>query len=99
MTEQDFTEAFFHVVCYNGYEEDIKEWARICGEQEYPFVFLYRWNLHNDPFSRSQLEVLNIILVTLFGDYGTSPRTGWIEKKQECKEFLDKIIEMCADRE
>ena len=32
------------------------------------------------------------ILVEMFGNCGTSPRTGWIEDTKECADFLEKII-------
>lgn len=32
------------------------------------------------------------ILVEMFGDYGTSPRYGWIQKTKECADFLQMII-------
>ena len=30
--------------------------------------------------------------VEMFGDCGTSPRSGWIEKRKECAEFLREIM-------
>ena len=32
------------------------------------------------------------MLVEMFGDCGTSPRFGWIEKRKECAEFLREIL-------
>lgn len=34
------------------------------------------------------------MLVEMFGECGTSPRTGWIEKREECAEFLEEIIKI-----
>jgi len=42
---------------------------------------------------RKQLEVFWIISVTLFGDYGVSPRVGWIEDTDGFYVFIDKITE------
>jgi len=44
-------------------------------------------------FYDTQFEVFWMMLVLMFGDYGTSPRSGWIylEKKQEIIDFIDKI--------
>lgn len=38
-----------------------------------------------------QLEPLFMIIVCLFGNYGTSPRSGWIERKnmKKCIRFLE----------
>ena len=47
------------------------------------------------------LTVIWMILVDVFGDYGTSPRTGWIEKEKwnECKNFIFKITETYREEE
>ena len=41
-----------------------------------------------------ELNVLWILLVEMFGDCGTSPRTGWIEKRKDCADFLETIVEI-----
>ena len=41
-----------------------------------------------------ELNVLWILLVEMFGDCGTSPRTGWIEKRKDCADFLETILEI-----
>lgn len=33
------------------------------------------------------------MLVEMFGSCGTSPRTGWIEERQECADFLQKVVD------
>ena len=33
------------------------------------------------------------MLVEMFGNCGTSPRTGWITKRQECADFLQMVVE------
>lgn len=38
-----------------------------------------------------------MILVSMFGDYGTSPRSGWIEK--ENKEAFDILIDLICKTE
>lgn len=44
--------------------------------------------------SNKELNVLWILLVEMFGDCGTSPRSGWIEKRSECANFLETIVEI-----
>lgn len=34
------------------------------------------------------------ILVEMFGECGTSPRTGWIEQRKECADFLETIVKL-----
>ena len=41
-----------------------------------------------------ELNVLWILLAEMFGDCGTSPRTGWIEKRKDCADFLETIVEI-----
>lgn len=41
-----------------------------------------------------ELNVLWLLLVDMFGDYGTSPRTGWIVNRKECADFLESIVEI-----
>ena len=43
----------------------------------------------------AQLQVIWMICVVLFGDYGISPRYGWIEEKnlKEFHAFIDLITE------
>ena len=41
-----------------------------------------------------ELNVLWILLVEMFGNCGTSPRSGWIEKRSECANFLETIVEI-----
>ena len=41
-----------------------------------------------------ELNVLWMLLVEMFGDCGTSPRSGWIEKRSECADFLETVVEI-----
>ena len=41
---------------------------------------------------RERHTVIWQMLVEMFGDCGTSPRFGWIEKRKECAEFLREIL-------
>lgn len=44
--------------------------------------------------SNKELNVLWILLVEMFGDCGTSPRSGRIEKRSECADFLETVVEI-----
>ena len=41
---------------------------------------------------RERHSVIWQMLVEMFGDCGTSPRFGWIEKRKECAEFLRETL-------
>lgn len=46
-------------------------------------------------FKDAQFEVFWMMFVLIFGNYGTSPRSGWLEMKyrKEIVEFIDTITE------
>lgn len=50
--------------------------------------------LHLEMFYDKELNVLWLLLVEMFGDCGTSPRSGWIEKRSECANFLETVVEI-----
>ena len=31
-------------------------------------------------------------VLEMFGSCGTSPRTGWIEQREECAKFLEQVV-------
>ncbi len=47
-----------------------------------------------DMYYNEENNVLWLLLVEMFGECGTSPRSGWIEKKEECADFLQQIVEI-----
>ena len=65
-------------------------------------VKIFYWDLHPDDdtwifstYDYGQLEIIWMFLVLLFGEYGTSPRSGWIDEDNfdELKEFIDEIFD------
>lgn len=49
--------------------------------------YIYSYNL-----SGSAERLLWSMLVLMFGDYGTSPRTGWIADMTGCIEFIEFFV-------
>lgn len=41
---------------------------------------------------QNDFSMLWQILVDMFGNYGTSPRSGWIERCNDCADFLEDIV-------
>ena len=107
LTENDFLDALDSVVWYNGLGEEILKWKNLDNynvKTPYGNYYPDNWLSPKIDFwskwpndCRDQLEVIWMICVILFGDYGTSPRSGWIEKKDEFFAFIDAITE--TDRE
>ena len=40
----------------------------------------------------SQVHFIYMLLVMLYGNYGTSPRFGWIEDNEGAAAFIDKLL-------
>lgn len=53
-----------------------------------------REHFNLDMYHNDELNVLWLLLVKMFGDYGISPRSGWIEKRSECANFLETLVEI-----
>jgi hypothetical protein len=85
-------ESLNDIVWYNGlYEflQPLREKIINCNEWTYSPIF-EPW--YEDFLKESdQVQFLWMLLVLQYGDYGTSPRTGWVEMKN--KEHIIKFIE------
>lgn len=91
MKMSELIRAFATVIFYNGYEDSVRTWIEQLELHNENFCLMDYIPNRNDA-TYYQLQVLNMMLVELFGDCGTSPRFGWIEKLDECKEFLQKTL-------
>ena len=84
------------VLWYNGYEEAIKKL--------YEYISKYDHNIPQVPYPHDEDilskdhdapdRILWSVLVMEYGDYGTSPRFGWIQKPQKVKEALEEWLNM-----
>ena len=89
--EGDLVDALAAVVSYNGLEEDIRNCQEhLRGQATIPGCYL-RPTDWKDP----QLEVIWMLLVRLYGDYGTSPRYGWVARTGEAINFLEHLLYYC----
>ena len=95
--ECPFDEAFFRALRYNGWDEDAEAMAEYIGSNAnghgnvlFPRgeEFLTKDDVVNDRPN----SFLWMALVCMFGDYGTSPRYGWIEHPKECADYLREMI-------
>ena len=68
---------------YNGLTEEIIAWKDKV-KSKYDHICIR---------PNSQEEFIYMICVQLFGEYGCSPRTGWIEDLEGFHNFIDKFIE------
>ena len=77
--------------------DDLEKNANTKYQNMYTVEDLEAFNKNND-FDEDEFDqrgrhaVIWQMLVEMFGDCGTSPRFGWIEKRKECAEFLKEIM-------
>ena len=81
--ENDLQKAFVTMLWYQGYDQVI---PKMLSKEAKDGIIPY------DDENGFSEEVWSIF-VLMFGEYGTSPRFGWIEKVSEFKAFLQKIYE------
>ena len=88
-------EALNGVVQYNGLYQYIEQWRRVLFTSiNENSGLLQRPPMDSDLpiFVQAQLEFIWMILVQIYGNYGTSPRSGWIENKEGALNFIDMIL-------
>lgn len=69
-----FEDALFMSLYYNGYEDFTLELIDYISDVKNEMNSIIRPDFINDPIQ----ELVWMVLVIKFGDYGTSPRSGWI---------------------
>ena len=98
---ESMLDALDSVTWYNGLAEavfswyflDENDWHNISAPDNYG---LDSKPMTADDYGYHQLQVLWMIAVEMFGDCGTSPRFGWIEKDKiaEFREWVLRITEL-----
>ena len=97
-TEQDYINALSSIIVYNGLGNYILSWMELQPLKnsfgfEVPSISPpenYGGELSEDI---SQLQVIWMIGVMLFGNFGTSPRYGWIDEIEEFKQWILDITD------
>ena len=95
MDYKELIDAIACIVFYNGYEDvlkDISDYIKHYKRDEfysfaYPKKILKEYKVDEFP------NIVWALMVIMFGDYGTSPRFGWIyvENKEKALAFLNSI--------
>ena len=80
-------DAIDSVTWYNGYYEIMEQWINDLSTRKEGDDYYRRPDHEND----GGLEVIWMLCVCMFGDYGTSPRSGWIDDFKGCRDFLVTI--------
>ena len=92
-----FDEAFFWALWYNGWDDNAEEMMEYIGSNsnEHGYVMFPRdkeFLTKDDVIHDNPNSLLWMALVGMFGNYGTSPRYGWIEHPKECVDYLREMI-------
>ena len=96
-TDRTFEDAFFWALNYNGWEmhtDAMREYlADPANRDEYgrvsfPFDSESACVTKQDVTHDNPNSFLWMCLVQMFGDYGTSPRYGWVERPDDACEWL-----------
>lgn len=95
VSDKKMIAALDSVIWYNGLAETVFSWRELQPENpKYSLISCpIRW-FEADTWWGAQLQVIWMIAVDLFGDCGTSPRFGWIEKTEEFRQWLLDITEI-----
>lgn len=84
-----------YLFSYNGYNEIVRSLLKHISSHKNKLILPPK-RLKYGNESETVKAILWFILVCMFGNYGTSPRFGWIEKRNEAIEFLNSLL---SDRE
>ena len=99
--DKSFADAFFWALDYNGYNQYTERLADILdspegflGDATGYLLIIEDWQRAEIGYKQdNMMQMLWMILVQLFGDYGCSPRTGWIEDIAGASKFVRQHIE------
>lgn len=86
MEPEKLLDALDSVIWYNGQGDLVSRWKDIS-----PDCNGYIFPPYEDIRSDRALETIWMIAVWLFGNYGTSPRSGWIEDIEGFRQFIDIV--------
>jgi hypothetical protein len=90
--KDNIIDALDSVTWYNGLAPYVRKWKKTIKK---PFATppdCYGADAF-DGTTQAQLQVIWMMAVIMFGDYGTSPRTGWIEDIEGFQKFVDLITQ------
>ena len=96
ISREDIIDALDSVTWYNCLAEIILEWKNDSYFDKYEnYCLSWNWETFKgyDADTQYQLQVIWMICVELFGECGTSPRSGWIlmQNRREFNKFIDDI--------
>ena len=96
--KNELIDALDSVTWYNGLAEIIQEWKKDEYFDNYEgYSLSWNWETFHkyDKETQAQLQIIWMMCVCMFGEYGTSPRSGWVltENREAFHQFIDDITE------
>lgn len=79
------------IVAYNGHSQWLKEIIKALEEKKKEKYSNYCIPLPTSEW-HTEKHTIWMLLVGMFGDWGTSIRSGWIEQYDDCIEFIESLI-------
>lgn len=93
-----FLSVLDNIVWYNGLGEIISSWETKIPDMTGFITPDYR-DKNYDVETVTQLEFIWMLSVLLYGEYGTSPRSGWIQDITEFRTFIHSITKTYRENE
>ena len=91
-------DAIKSIVWYNGLDEDIQQMIQDLKEDDFS-ANKYWWIGSSSNTDLVEVHFIAMIIVLMFGEYGTSPRGGWIHDEQDRKEAIAFLEELIKEKE
>ena len=92
--DTDGNDPMIGIVWYNGLEDIVIKWKDYKENDDVPYRE-YKSSLKDSDYH--QLEMVWMYLVLCFGNYGVSPRSGWIEDFEGYKKWIDELEELMEE--
>lgn len=90
------TTSLLWVLWYNGYKEQIKAIYEYIKSQDVSAPYPHDLGILSEDCNKPD-RILWSTLVVEFGDYGTSPRFGWIDKMERAIEYFETFFNEFGD--
>lgn len=78
--QEKFEEALKDIIWYDGHYEWLEKMAEAMENREHFSCDFEVWH--------TEEHVIYMLLVGMFGDWGTSIRSGWINETKACAEYI-----------
>lgn len=92
MTDDRLLCALRDAAFYNGIDDIFKEWLELEPNENKIITETYYSDPNLSEHEKGEIQIFWMICVLMYGNYGTSPRYGWIEDVEGFRDFLKNLI-------